>query len=74
MMNAVYDSNVISYAKLAIVFTMMIRDMDAVRFHLNGGSFSIHDRIDVARIFSKEVEHSQENVEHAREELMFANF
>ena len=25
MMNAVYDSNVISYAKLAIVFTMMIR-------------------------------------------------
>lgn len=74
MMNAVYDSNVISYAKLAIVFTLMIRDMDAVRFHLNGGSFSIHDRIDVARIFSKEVEHSQENVEHAREELMFANF
>ena len=74
MMNAVYDSNVISYAKLAIVFTMMIRDMDAVRFHLNGGSFSFHDRIDVARIFSKEVEHSQENVEHAREELMFANF
>lgn len=71
MMNAVYDSNLLSYAKLAVVFTLMIRDMDAVRFYLNDGKYSLKDRIDVARIFSKEVEHSEENVEYAREEFLF---
>lgn len=71
MMNAVYDFNLISYAKLAVVFTLVIRDMDAVRFASNGGKYTIEDRIDVARIFSKEVEHSEENFELAKEELLF---
>ena len=71
MLNSVYDSNVISYARLAILFTLMIRDMDVVRYHLNGRHYTLSDRIDVARIFSKEVEHSEDNVEYAREEIMF---
>lgn len=71
MLNFVYDSNLLSYARLAVLFTLMIRDMDVVRYYLNGGSYTLSDRIDVARIFSKEVEHSEENVEYAREEIMF---
>lgn len=71
MLNSVYDSNVISYARLAVLFTLMIRDMDLVRYHLNGKHYALSDRIDVARIFSKEVEHSEDNVEYAREEIMF---
>ena len=71
MLNSVYDSNVISYARLAVLFTLMIRDMDVVRYHLNGKNYTLSDRIDVARIFSKEVEHSEDNVEYAREEIMF---
>lgn len=71
MLNSVYDSNIISYARLAVLFTLMIRDMDVVRYHLNGNHYTLSDRIDVARIFSKEVEHSEDNVEYAREEITF---
>jgi lysine-N-methylase len=70
-MNSYYNLDVLSYGKLAVVFTLMLRDMDMVRFDENGGAFSRADRVDTARIFSKEVEHSEENVEYVREELMF---
>ena len=70
-MNAVYDYDLLSYARLALVCTLMIRDMDLVRFQKNDGAYTREDRIDVVRIFSKEVEHSEENVELAREECMF---
>ena len=70
-MNAVYNYDVLSYAKLAILFTRVILDMDVIRYHRNGKRFSLEDRIDTARIFSKEVEHSEENVELAREEVLF---
>ncbi len=70
-MNSYYNMDVLSYGKLAVVFTQMLRDMDMVRFDENGGAFSRADRVDTARIFSKEVEHSEENVEYVREELMF---
>ena len=70
-MNSYYNMDVLSYGKLAVVFSMMLRDMDMLRFDENGGAFSRADRVDTARIFSKEVEHSEENVEYVREELMF---
>ena len=70
-MNSYYNMDVLSYGKLAVVFTLMIQDMDMLRYEENGGAFSRADRVDTARIFSKEVEHSEENVEYVREELMF---
>lgn len=70
-MNAVYDYDLLSYARFALACTLMIRDMDLVRFKKNAGVYTREDRIDVVRIFSKEVEHSEENVELAREECMF---
>lgn len=70
-MNSYYNMDVLSYGKLAVTFTMMLRDMDMVRFDENGDAFSRADRVDTARIFSKEVEHSEENVEYVREELVF---
>lgn len=70
-MNAVYDFDLLSYAKFAVVCTLVIRDMDIVRYHRNHGSYTKEDRIDVVRIFSKEVEHSEDNVEFAREEFLF---
>ena len=70
-MNSVYNGGALSYAKLAVCFTRMVRDLDLLRFEANGGAFSRVDRIDICRIFSKEVEHSEENVELAREALMF---
>ena len=70
-MNSYYNLDVLSYGKLAVVFTLMIRDMDMLRYENNGGAFSRADRVDTARIFSKEVEHSEENVEYVREEVLF---
>ena len=70
LMNAVYDYDLISYARLVIVATLVVRDMDVVRFRRNGGHFSTLDRIDTARIFSKEVEHSQGNADDLKEMCM----
>lgn len=70
-MNSVYDYDVMSYAKLTVVFTLVIRDMDALAFHRNQRKLSVEDHIQSARIFSKEVEHSEENVEAAREAFLF---
>ena len=71
IMNAIYDSNIMVYAYLSVMFTMIVRDMNATRFYKNGGSFTIEDQMEVARIFSKEVEHSEENVEAAKEEIIW---
>lgn len=49
----------------------MIRDMDMVRFFLNGKEYTKADRIDVARIYSTEIEHSEENVEMLAEDFDF---
>lgn len=70
LMNAVYDYDILSYAKMIVVATLVVRDMDAARFRRNGGAFTMFDRIDVARIFSKEVEHSEGNAEDLKEMCM----
>lgn len=69
-MQSVYDFKVLSKGAMAVEFTMMLRDMDALRF-MEKKAFEIVDRIDTARIFSKEVEHSEENVTFAEESIAF---
>jgi lysine-N-methylase len=70
LMNAAYDYDILTYGKLVIVATLVVRDMDVARFCRNGGSYSMFDRIDVARIFSKEVEHSEGNADALQEMCM----
>ena len=70
LMNAVYDYDILSYAKMIVVATLVVRDMDAARYQRNGGAFTMFDRIDIARIFSKEVEHSEGNAEDLKEMCM----
>jgi lysine-N-methylase len=70
LMNAAYDYDILTYAKLVVVATLVVRDMDVVRFQRNGGHFRLFDRIDVARIFSKEVEHSEGNADDLKEMCM----
>jgi len=62
-MKSVYDRNFLGKAKFAVASYLLIHDMDALRFLENEGEFTKADRIDVARIFSKEVEHSEDNLE-----------
>lgn len=70
LMNAVYDYDILSYAKLVVVAALVVRDMDAVRYWCNGEHYTRADRIDVARIFSKEVEHSEGNADDLKEMCM----
>ncbi|MGN0142742.1 MAG: flagellin lysine-N-methylase [Roseburia sp.] len=70
-MRAVYDDNLLAKAKFAVAAVMVIRDMDVWRYHKNGGQFTLEDRIDTARIYAKEVEHSEENVALLLEDMQF---
>ena len=62
-LKAVYDGDFYGRILFATVSLAMIRDMDLIRFTENQGSYSLEDRIDIARIYSREVEHSQENLD-----------
>ena len=64
------DYDFIGKAKLAVVSFLMIRDMDALRFAVKG-SYEKEDRVDIARIYAREVEHSEENLEFLADEFLF---
>lgn len=70
-MKAWYDGNVLSKAQLAVASYLIIRDMDIVRYFENGKKFALSDRIDNVRIYSKEVEHSEYNLELLEEAFSF---
>lgn len=64
------DYDFIGRAKLAVVSFLMIRDLDAVRFAVKG-SYDRADRVDVARLYARQVEHSENNLEYLAEEFIF---
>ena len=64
------DFDFIGKAKLAVVSYLMIRDLDALRL-LVRGSYEREDRVDIARIYAREVEHSEENLEFLADEFLF---
>ena len=68
---AAYDFCLTEKAKFAVFCTLVIRDLDAARFALNGRSFSLTDRLQTVAEFSREVEHSDYNIETLCEELSF---
>lgn len=70
MMRAVFDRNVLCHAQFAVVSFLTIRDMALVRFATQG-HFFVQDCIDVARIYSKEVEHSEENLDLLRDSFLY---
>lgn len=70
-MQTVYDCNFLSHMCYAVESLLMIRDLDAVRFMEQGGRFTLQDQIDIARIYSREVEHSEENLEMLQESFQF---
>ena len=69
--SGIYDDNILNKAQFAVAVILMIRDMDALRFLENGGTFSVEDRVAVAKLYSKEVEHSEENMEFLEEDFQF---
>ena len=67
---AAYDGSIIDKARFAVFGMLVIRDLDAARFMRNGARFDLNDRIRNAKIYSKEVEHSDYNIEYLFGEML----
>ena len=67
---AAYDGSIIDKARFAVFGMLVIRDLDAARFMRNGAHFDLNDRIWNAKICSKEVEHSDYNIEYLFGEML----
>ena len=69
-LKSIFDYQFLAKAQLAVLSFLTIRDMDAVHFRKTG-AFTLQDRIDLARIYSREVEHSEDNLEYLADEFVF---
>lgn len=65
------DNNFWGKAQFAVTSFLMTRDLDISRFLKKNGVFLPEDRVDIARIYAKEVEHSEENIEFLEDEFLF---
>lgn len=68
---AVYDCDVISRAKFAFLGFFAIRGIAALRCK-NNGRFGVDDMMISAKVYSKEVEHSEGNIAYLLEEFLFS--
>lgn len=68
---SLYDNNILTKLKLAVASCIIIKCMDYTRWNVNGEKYTFEDRVDVAHIYSREVEHSEDNLEYLTEEIMF---
>lgn len=65
------DFDFLAKAKMVVTSFLMIFDMDCVWYAEHGGVYSKEARIMMARIYAKEVEHSDKNLEYLAEEFLF---
>lgn len=66
-MKAIFDYDVSAKIKLAIISTLMIKELAVVRFIENNNEFTEEDMVEISRIYSKDIEHSDENIENLQE-------
>ena len=60
---AVYDENAYGKIKLAVVSTMLIREMGMAVWLENGKTFTLDDQVRIAYRYAREIEHSDPNIE-----------
>ncbi|MDZ5253812.1 flagellin lysine-N-methylase [Clostridium sp. LIBA-8841] len=65
-MKAIFDYDMSAKIKLAIISTLMIKELSVIRF-IDKGEFTEEDMVEVSRIYSKDIEHSDENIEDLQE-------
>ncbi len=70
-MKAVYDLDLIAKVKLSVVSVIMIRSVEKAAWYENK-DLSLDEFIDLAHLYSKEIEHSDENMDGI-EELCYEN-
>lgn len=64
------DYDFLGKAKLCIVSYLMVRDMDMTRY-MESGRYTKEDRLRMVRIYAKEIEHSEENLDFLAEAFLF---
>ena len=69
---AVYDGEVFAKVKMAVVCTLLIHELDMGAYLKNGRVFCLEDQIDICYRFSRELEHSDLNL-NAFEDLLAAD-
>ena len=62
-MKAVFDYDVSAKVKMAVVSYLMIKELGVYRWYENNGEFTKEDQAEVMRMYSKDIEHSDENME-----------
>jgi len=70
-MRAFYDNNLLEKAQFAVASFLMVRDMDVMVWMENGQKFDLSDRVETTKVYAKEVEHSEENIEMLGESFLF---
>jgi len=71
-LKAVYDEDVYSKVKMAVVSLLIIKELDIVRWIDNEYKLDETDQIDIVHMYSKEIEHSDENL-NALAEVLSSN-
>lgn len=65
-MKAIFDYDMSAKIKLAIISTLMIRELALVRW-IEKGSLTEEDMVHISHMYSKDIEHSEENIEDLQE-------
>lgn len=65
-MKSIFDYDVSSKIKIAIMSTIMIKELAVVRW-IENGQFTEVDMVDICHMYSKDVEHLEENIETLQE-------
>ena len=66
---AVYDGDIFAKVKLAVICTLLIHELDMGMYVRNGRVFCLEDQISICYRFSRELEHSDLNL-NALEEIL----
>lgn len=58
----IFDGDVFSKAVMSVVAAVVIRELDVAIWQQNGGNLSLEDQINIFYLYSKEIEHCEENM------------
>jgi lysine-N-methylase len=66
-MKATYDDELYSKVALSAMSYLIVKELDVVRWIDNNYNFDLNDQIDIMHMYSKEIEHCEENLYHLEE-------
>lgn len=72
-MKAVFDYDVSAKVKMAVVSYLIIKELGVHRWSINNKVFTKEDQEEVMRMYSKDIEHSDDNMESLYETFESAN-